>query len=125
RDFRSPVFKSSEEVGSADAKRDAEQAAGGTERHSLNEKLQENVAPASADRHADADFASALGDADEHDVHNADAADEQRYAGDAGEQPGHRVRGGILSFEKFLRVAEHEIVIAARLDGMALAQQFG
>ena len=38
------------------------------------------------DGHADADLARPLGDADEHDVHDADAADEQRHGGDAAEQ---------------------------------------
>ena len=52
-------------------------------RDGLDEKLEEDIPPAGADGHADADFARALGDADEHDVHDADAADQQRNAGDA------------------------------------------
>ena len=37
---------------------------------------------ARAERFANADFAGALGDADQHDVHDHDAADHQRNAGD-------------------------------------------
>ena len=36
--------------------------------------------------HADADLARALRHADEHDVHDADAADDERNAGDGQEQ---------------------------------------
>ena len=36
-----------------------------------------------AERLADADLARALGDRHQHDVHDADAADEQRHRGDA------------------------------------------
>ena len=44
-----------------------------------------------ADGHADADLARPLGDAHQHDVHHADAADEQRHGGDRREQHRERV----------------------------------
>ena len=65
-----------DELGAADAREDAQQAAGGTERDGFDQELQEDVPAARADGHADADFARPLGDADEHDVHDADAADD-------------------------------------------------
>jgi hypothetical protein len=46
------------------------------------------------DGRADADLLRALADADEQDVHDADAADEQRDQRDAGEQAPEQVRGG-------------------------------
>ena len=42
--------------------------------------------PLRADRHAQADLARALGDRHQHDVHDADAADEERHRRDRGEQ---------------------------------------
>ena len=54
-----------------------------------------------ADGHARADLARSLGYADEHDVHDSDAADDQRNAGDRAEQSGHDVgrrRGRIGDF---------------------------
>ena len=45
---------------------------------------------ARAERHADADLPRPLGDRQQHHVHDADAADEQRHARDAGEQRRHR-----------------------------------
>ncbi len=45
-----------------------------------------------ADGLADADFAGPLGDRYQHDVHDADAADEQRDAGDAAHDDRHRIQ---------------------------------
>ena len=42
----------------------------------------QDVAPVRADRHADADLARPLRHAHEHDVHDPDAADDERDAGD-------------------------------------------
>ena len=46
----------------------------------------QHVALARADGEADADLARALGDADQHDVHDADAADEKADRGDGGQE---------------------------------------
>src|SRR5260221_11338114 len=62
--------------------RDAENAADGAESDSLNEELQKDVAAFCADGFADADFPRTFRNADEHDIHHADAADEQAYRGD-------------------------------------------
>ena len=56
--------------------------------HGLDQELREDVAPPRADRLADADLARALGHRHEHDVHDADPADEQRDRGDRAEQRG-------------------------------------
>ena len=67
--------------GNAEGDESAQQAdAGG-----FGEKLQEDRPALGADGFADADFARPLGHRDKHDVHDADAADEQGQAGD--EQP--------------------------------------
>ena len=63
-----------------------------TEHDRLDQELHEDVALARADRHADADLARPLGDADEHDVHHADAADEEADRRDADEQERQRAR---------------------------------
>ena len=46
--------------------------------------------PAGADGLADADLAGPLADRDQHDVHDPDAADDERDRGDAAEQQGER-----------------------------------
>ena len=57
-----------------------EQAAGERQRQRLDQELQQDVARLGAHRHADADLARPLGDADQHDVHDPDAAHQQRHA---------------------------------------------
>ena len=49
--------------------------------HRLGDELRQDIALARPDRLAHADLARALGDADEHDVHDADATDQQRDRG--------------------------------------------
>src|SRR5208337_580133 len=65
---------------------DAEDSADEGNGESLGQKLKENVAAARAQRFLHADFAGALGDGDEHDVHQADAADAEREGADETEQ---------------------------------------
>ncbi len=52
----------------------------------------EDVDATCTDRHAQTDLTGTLCDADVHDIHDADAAYYERYAGNAGEQCGHRGR---------------------------------
>ena len=78
---------------------------------------------AGADGQADADLARPLGDRDEHDVHDADAADEQRNAGDRAEQQRHHQRDDPQHVGDFGRVVDGEIVLRAAADAMPLPQQ--
>ena len=55
----------------------------------LGQELPEDVAPPRPDREPDADLARALGHGHEHDVHDADAADQQGDAGDGAKQQRH------------------------------------
>src|ERR1039457_2092420 len=56
-----------------DAAQDANDPADLAEHDGLDNELRHDVTLLGADRTADADFAGALGDRDEHDVHDADA----------------------------------------------------
>ena len=60
------------------------------ERRRLDEELGQDVAAACAERLPNADLARALGDGDEHDVHDHDRADDEpdRRQRDAGDAPG-------------------------------------
>ena len=63
--------------GDEDGDGDAQQAAGAGERHGFHQELADDVAAARAHGLAHADFACALGDGDQHDVHDADTAHQQ------------------------------------------------
>ena len=66
----------------ADPEGDAEQAADAGEHDRLDQELLGDVAPLGPQGAADADLAGPLGDGRQHDVHDADAADQQRDRGD-------------------------------------------
>ena len=71
---------------------DADQPAEERQGQGLDQELGEDVAAARADRLADADLAGPLADRDQHDVHDPDAADDERDRGDPAEQQGQRRR---------------------------------
>src|SRR5664280_3298367 len=76
------------ELGTDDADHDPDQAAEDGQHGRLEQELADDVAASGADRLANADLARALRDAHQHDVHDPDAADEQRDRGDDTEQDG-------------------------------------
>ena len=71
---------------SGDSQDDSDDASSNRQHQGFGQELRQDVAPLGADGHAQADFAGALGDADEHDIHDADATHEQRHGGDGGQQ---------------------------------------
>ena len=100
-------------------------AAGTGERHRFEQKLPGDVAAARADRFAHADLASALGNADQHDVHHADTADQQtdRTENDGGNRD-HR--DDVVEFlDLHFRGRDQEIIFAVVGDVAAAAQHFG
>ena len=85
---------------------------------------EQDVAAARADRHAQADLARALGDRHQHDVHDADAADQQRHRRDGGQQQREDLRRlASCACEHLGQVAHEEVVLLARLQPVPLAQQ--
>src|SRR5262249_6483777 len=65
-----------------DTGHDAEQAAEARQGHRFDQELLADVAPFSAQGTADADLPGALRHGGQHDVHDPDAADQERDAGD-------------------------------------------
>jgi hypothetical protein len=80
----------------------------------LGQNLPENVAPARAERLAQADFPRPFGHRHQHDVHDDDAADHQREADDADENREDALRNLIVEIEKRVRRRDAEIVRVAR-----------
>jgi hypothetical protein len=107
------------ELAADDADGDAREAADQRDEHRLGQELGEDVAAARADRLADADLAGPLGDADEHDVHHADPADEQRDRGDLAEQRGEHAARGAGRFQQRALVEDVEAGFFGVLDLVA------
>ncbi len=81
------------------------------------------MAPARPDRHAQSDLARPLRHRHEHDVHDPDAADQERHRRDRGEQIGHHLGRLLLGLENLGEVPEPEVVVLERLQAMALTQE--
>ena len=78
------------------------------------EELQQHMQSARADRHAQADLARALGHRDQQDIHDADAADEERDRGDGGEQQRHDLAASLRGAGDLTEVAHGEVVDVPR-----------
>src|ERR1700690_4399543 len=78
--------KSADGEGNDIRQEDAEESANEGDSESFGQKLEEDVSAPCAERFLYADFARALGDRDEHDVHQADAADAESQGADEAEQ---------------------------------------
>ena len=94
----------------------AYQSACDADEDGFDEELGQDVDAPCADRHAQADFAGALGDGDVHDVHDADAAHHERDARYAGQQRGHQVGGAVQHRAEFLLRADGEVVLVIGLE---------
>ena len=104
---------------------DADEAAEQRQGQGLDEELGEDVPAARADGLADADLAGPLADRDQHDVHDPDAADDERDRGDPAEQQGQRAadrRGGL---EQLGLVEDAEVVVVGGRQLVAVAQERG
>ena len=87
------------EEGAGVTKEDTEETANDTKDDSFEKELQHDIAGRSANGFADADFASALRDGDEHDVHDADATNEESDAGNESKHTRDNAEHGAASLE--------------------------
>ena len=76
-----------------------------------------------ADGHAHADLARPFSHAHEHDVHDADAPDHERNAGNCAQQKRHDFGRLGRCLRNFLLGSNGEIVVATRPDVMSLSKQ--
>ena len=93
------------------------------QRERLDQELGEDVAAPGADRLADADLAGPLADRDQHDVHDPDAADDQRDRGDAPEQQRQRAADRVGRLEQLRLVEDREVVVVGRREAVARPQE--
>ena len=89
-------------------------AADQTDGRRLDQELQQDGPPLGADGFADADLARPLGHRDEHDVHDADAADKERQAGDEQADPADDGRHLVDHLQDLLLLVDGEIIRIAR-----------
>ena len=110
-----------EAVAEAQSDQNTHNAADAGQRDGFDEELQQHFARCGADGEADADLVRALGHGDEHDVHDADAADQQRHPCHRREQHGHELRRGAQRLGDLPRVEDVEVVVLVALQVPPLA----
>ena len=102
------------------AEQDADHSAEARQRDRLDEELIEDVPAARADRLADAYLTGPLVHRDEHDVHDPDAADEQRDPADRAEQERERAGHGAERRERVVLIRHGEVRVRGIADVVAL-----
>src|SRR5216684_5587518 len=125
RHAATPLQGHADEQHEAIDEQEGDDAAYAGKSHGLEQELPGDITAARADRFAHANFAGALGDAHEHDVHDADAADEQTDAAedDGGDVNHHHDVVKLLDF--LSGGANREIELAVVGDVATAAQHFG
>src|SRR5215470_54861 len=99
-------------------------AAGARQGHGFEQELPGDVAATRADGFANADFASALGDADEHNVHHAHAANQETRSAESDHREVDHRHDAVKFFDFLGGGVDGEIVFSALGYVAAAAQHF-
>ncbi len=94
-DRRVHSAQSGQQGGTSETHRHTEDPAEQTQGQRFHQELEEDVPPGGPQGLPDADLPGALGDADQHDVHDPDAPDQEAYRADARQEEGEGL-GGLL-----------------------------
>jgi hypothetical protein len=86
--------------------------------------LQQNIASSCAYRHADADFAGSFGDRNQHDIHDADTAYQQRHRCDRAEHRRHGLGGAGSGLRYCGEVADRKIIFLPGMNPVPNLEQF-
>ena len=105
-------------------KQHAQSSAHDADKHRFDEELGQHVALTCADSHAYADFTRALRNGYEHDVHDADAADDKGNERNAGNEQRHGAGSAFNGLAYAVGVDGEEILLATMLDGKEACELF-
>ena len=123
RHARGPVECIGDHMSANHPDADADDSADQAQYHRLDQKLTKHVATASTDRLPQSDLACPLRDRYQHDVHDADAADNERHGRNRREEALHG-RGRLSDRLRNLGgTSQVEVVVDAGAEVVALAQQ--
>src|SRR5665213_4422185 len=96
----------------------ADETADGRQQHRLDQELPQDVGTLRTDRLADADLACSLGHRHEHDVHDADAADQQADSSDYAEERGEHLVRRRGRLQQACLVENSEVISSPRGDAV-------
>lgn len=103
-------------LGNADAQQDAKDSAQQAEGHCLHQELEQDMVLSRANRFTQADFARALADRDQGDIHNPNPAHQQRDGGNCAKEGGQGGGDGAERFEHVALALDAEVGLGARFD---------
>src|SRR6266849_6914331 len=105
-----------------DADAEPERSANDHERGRLGKELIADIARGRTQRLTYANLPGALGDADQHDVHYADATERQRHQSNRAEEDGHDVENSLHQLRTVERIPDEEGVCVGGIE-VALASE--
>src|SRR5690606_37752 len=105
--------KGSNQLGGNNSQYDTNQTANGGHQPGFRQKLLKDIPGPGTGCHADADFPGTLGDAHQHDVHDADTTDQKGNGRDGTQQPGQRILGFRDGVDQRRHVPDGEILNAS------------
>src|SRR5690625_2429583 len=123
RHYKGHAKLAGHQSGAAQPQRHAKHTAKRGQHNGFHQKLGQHIAAARAYGQPDANFARAFGYRHQHDVHDADAANQQADGRNAAQQQAHGGGGFGQRIQDVLGVAHAKIVVHGRLDPAPLAQQ--
>ncbi len=100
-----------EGVREKNAQQNADDASGQTEGGRFHQELHQNVAAFGADGLANTNFACPLGDRNQHDVHNADPANDKGHTGNGGQEESEGLVGLLKCRDHVRLVADGKIIV--------------
>src|SRR3984957_14542113 len=99
-------------------KGNSKRASRGRHDHRFGQKLKQNIVTAGAESFFHANFASALGDRDQHDIHQSDPPNPQRYGTDEGQKNFQRHGYNTELRELLLRVEDEDRSLVVGLEAV-------
>ena len=86
-------------------------------------ELHQHLPLPGTDGETDTDLAGPFGDRDQHDIHDADTADQQTDRGNRTQQPGKHLGRSRHHADEFLHVIDMEVIVFTRCNAATLAHQ--
>src|SRR5690606_7082497 len=103
-------------------KRNADRAPDNRKQDTFDQELGQDIPRARADRLPQPDFARAFGHGYQHDIHDADAADQQRNAGDQPQHNGQQSGDLADGVQQIRLIDDRKILVAFKDNAVRLVQ---
>src|SRR2546427_684635 len=118
-----PLGEVGNAVGTGQTEADPDQPSDEGQADGFHQELAQDVSAPGPNCHPQTNLPSSFRHRNQHDVHDPDAADQERDRGDGGQEHGQDPRRLFLGLQDFREVAQPEVVWLIRPEAMALTKQ--